>query len=79
MAHPSSPTLAAIAAIPPTLVLMTTEQTAELLNCSPITLAVDRVRRRWKVPFCRVGRCIRYDRAAVLRWLADRNPDMVEG
>jgi hypothetical protein len=26
------------------------------------------------VPFLRVGRAIRYDRNAVLRWLADRNP-----
>jgi len=61
-------------------VLLNTPETATLLHCSPKTLALDRVRRRWRVPFVRVGRCVRYDRAAVLRWLADRNPaDMAEG
>lgn len=60
-------------------VLLDTPETAALLRCSPKTLEVDRVRRRWKVPFLRVGRSIRYDRAAVLRWLANRNPaDLVE-
>ncbi len=61
-------------------VLLTTEGAAALLTCSPKTLEVDRVRRRWRVPFLRVGRSIRYDQAAVLRWLASRNPsEMVEG
>jgi excisionase family DNA binding protein len=55
-------------------VLLTTEQAAALLHCSPKTIALDRVRRRWKVPFLKVGRLCRYDRAAVLRWLADQNP-----
>jgi len=62
------------------LVLLTTEQAAALLTCSPKTLALDRVRRRWKVPFLHVGRCVRYDRSAVLDWLADRNPSaLLEG
>lgn len=61
-------------------VLLDTCETAALLRCSPKTLALDRVRRRWRVPFVKVGRCIRYDRAAVLRWLADRNPsELVAG
>ena len=54
--------------------LLTTDETAALLRCSPKTLEVDRCRRRWRVPFIRVGRNIRYDRTAVLKWLADRNP-----
>ena len=55
-------------------VLLDTDETAALLRCSPKTLALDRVRRRWRVPFVKVGRCVRYDRARVLAWLADRNP-----
>ncbi len=62
------------------LVLLDTNETAALLRCSPKTLCLDRVRRRWKVPFLRVGRSIRYDRAAVLAWLAARNPaELAEG
>lgn len=55
-------------------VLLDTDEVAALLHCSPRTLVLDRCRRRWKVPFLRIGRSIRYDQAAVLRWLADRNP-----
>lgn len=62
------------------LELLTTIETAALLSCSPKTLEADRVRKRWRVPFLRVGRAIRYDQAAVLRWLADRNPvELAEG
>ncbi|MCK6490394.1 MAG: helix-turn-helix domain-containing protein [Planctomycetes bacterium] len=62
-------------------VLLDTCETAALLRCSPKTLALDRVRRRWRVPFLKLGgRRVVYDRAAVLRWLADRNPsELVEG
>jgi hypothetical protein len=55
---------------------LTTAETADLLRCSPATLEVDRCRRRWCIPFLRIGRAIRYDRAAVLRWLADHNPPL---
>jgi len=64
---------------PTALVLLDTRETAALLRCSPKTLALDRVRRRWRVPFLKVGRCCRYDRAAVLAWLASRNPAEPEG
>jgi hypothetical protein len=70
MHSPSTPEPAA----PP--VLLDTAEAAALLRCSPKTLAIDRVRNRWRVPFLRVGRNIRYDRAAVLAWLADRNPNV---
>jgi hypothetical protein len=40
-------------------VLLTTQEAADLLRCSPATLEVDRVRHSWRVPF--------------LRWLADRD------
>jgi len=59
-------------------VLLDTTEAAALLRCSPKTLALDRCRRRWRVPFLRVGTCIRYDRDAVLRWLANRNPEASE-
>lgn len=55
-------------------VLLTTEQAAALLTCSPKTLALDRVRNRWRVPFLKIGRKVAYNQTSVLRWLADRNP-----
>jgi hypothetical protein len=58
----------------PLPVLLNTQEAAALLRCAPATLHLDRVRHRWKVPFLVISRrCIRYDRAAVLQWLADRN------
>ena len=73
-------TPSAIPAEPIVPVLLDTAETAALLRCSPNTLSTDRTRRRWQVPFLRVGRAIRYDRAAVLRWLAERNPaEMIRG
>lgn len=60
-------------------VLLTTAEAAALLRCAPATLEIDRCRARWRVPFCRVGRSIRYDRAAVLRWLAEHNAESAEG
>jgi len=60
--------------------LLRTVEVAALLRCSSKTLDVDRSRRRWGVPFLRVGRSIRYDRDAVLRWLADHNrSEVMEG
>lgn len=60
-------------------VLMKQAECATLLNCAPRTLEQDRIRRRWGVPFVKLGASVRYDRAAVLKWLADRNPQTVEG
>ena len=62
---------------PAALVLLDTVETANLLHCSAKTLSLDRVRRRWKVPYLKIGRKVVYDRAAVLRWLAVRNPAAV--
>jgi hypothetical protein len=71
MAHPAKE--------PALPVLLTTTETAALLTCSPKTLEADRCRRRWRVPFLRVGRAIRYDQQSVIKWLADRNPSEVIG
>ena len=73
------PTLATLPAAsaagsPETPTLLTTPEAARLLSVAPASLELDRIRRRWNVPFLRIGRAVRYDRSAVLRWLADRNP-----
>jgi len=57
-------------------VLLTTNEAASILRCAPKTLEQDRCRRRWNVPFVRVGRSIKYDQSAVLKWLADQNPSV---
>ena len=62
-------------------VFLTTAETAAFLRVSPATLAVDRCRRRWRVPFIKIGGRVVYDRNAVLRWIADRSnaPMQMEG
>ena len=57
--------------------LLTTNEAAAFLGCSPKTLEADRCRRRWNIPYLKVGKAVRYDRDAVLRWLRDRNPDAI--
>ncbi len=51
---------------------LTTPQAAELIGCAPATLELDRIRHRWRVPFLKIGRLVRYDRDAVLAWLASQ-------
>lgn len=48
---------------------LSTEQAAAFLGCSPKTLEADRCRRRWGVPFLRLGRRIVYDAQALKAWL----------
>ena len=48
---------------------LSTEEAARFLGCSPATLNADRCRRRWGVPFLRLGRRIVYDAAALRAWL----------
>lgn len=52
--------------------LLTEKQAAELLAVSPTTLATWRSRRRYALPFVRLGsaRAIRYRRADVLAFIA---------
>lgn len=64
---------AGIAPSGPALDLMTTEETATLLRCSPASLRSDICRRRWNIPFVRIGRSIRYNRPDVLAWVAAQN------
>lgn len=53
--------------------LISTAEAAALLGCAKATLNVDRCRRRWGVPFVRVGRLVRYRPSDLERWLAERN------
>jgi hypothetical protein len=50
---------------------LNTKEAAAFLGCAPQTLECDRVRRRWNVPFLRLGRKVIYDREALIRWLAE--------
>lgn len=58
---------------PPIGELLTTQEAAALLRVSADSLVADRCQRRWGVPFLRMGKRVLYDKAAVLRWLAERN------
>ena len=52
-------------------IFLTAKEAADLLNVSPVTLA------RWRLegsgpPFCKFGRTVRYERAALLNWARSR-------
>jgi hypothetical protein len=51
---------------------MTCEQAAAYLQCSPATLNKDRLTGLLQVPYCRMGRSIRYDRLALDAYLEGR-------
>jgi len=52
--------------------LLTTQEAAAMLGLSPGTLEVWRCLGRYNVPYIRLGRAIRYDRAALQQWIASR-------
>jgi hypothetical protein len=45
---------------------------AKILCISPGTLSVWRSRRRYPLPYVKLGHSVRYSRAAVLKFIADR-------
>ena len=53
-------------------VLLTTKQAAELLSLSENTLEVWRTTQRYPLPYIKVGRAVRYSRAACLEFLKSR-------
>jgi excisionase family DNA binding protein len=53
--------------------LMTVEETARLLKCSPATLRTDVSTKRWGIPFVKIGRCVRYNRPDVIAWVVAQN------
>ena len=52
--------------------LLTRREAAEFLNLRPQTLAVWHVTGQYSLPVVKVGRAVRYRRADLERWLAQR-------
>jgi excisionase family DNA binding protein len=52
--------------------LLSEQEAAALLTCSPGTLSVWRSTGRYNLPFLKVGRMVRYRRADLLAWLEAR-------
>ncbi len=52
--------------------LLNEKEAAELLDIAPGTLSVWRSVGRYSLPFYKVGRNVRYSRAALLAWLEAR-------
>jgi excisionase family DNA binding protein len=49
--------------------LLTTAEAAALLDVSPQTLEVWRCTKRYPLPFLKIGRNVRYQRAAILAFI----------
>jgi excisionase family DNA binding protein len=49
--------------------LLKTDEAAEFLRLSPATLEQDRVTKRMRIPFRRLGRAVRYHKRDLERWL----------
>ena len=48
------------------------KETAEYLNCSPVTLAKDRCDRKLGIPFYKLGRNVRYNIDDLETWMDSR-------
>lgn len=55
---------------PFTVDLIDEKTASEILNVAPGTLAVWRCTKRYRIPFIKVGRSVRYDRKALYAWIA---------
>lgn len=55
--------------------LLTEMQAAEILDVSPGTLAVWRCTKRYKIPYIKIGRNVRYSHTALQEWLASSTHD----
>ena len=53
-------------------VLLTTQEAAELLDVSAQTLEVWRCTKRYQLAYIKVGRNVRYSKAAILAFIAAR-------
>ena len=51
---------------------LTTSQAAAYIGIRPGTLEIWRAKGRYHIPFVRIGRLVRYDRADLDRWLKSR-------
>lgn len=52
--------------------LLNEKQAAEILGITPGTLTVWRCTNRYKIPFVKVGRSVRYSRKALQAWIDQR-------
>lgn len=55
--------------------LLTEVQAAEILDVSPGTLAVWRCTKRYKIPYIKIGRNVRYSQIALQEWIASCTHD----
>ena len=51
--------------------MLTTHEAAAFLKCSPRTLASDRSRKFWKVPYIKLGKRVLYDEAELAKWMKE--------
>ena len=52
--------------------LLEEKQAAEILDVKPGTMSVWRCTKRYKIPFIKVGRLVRYRRSDLEAWLESR-------
>jgi excisionase family DNA binding protein len=52
--------------------LLTTDEAAEFLGVSPGTLSVWRCVARYRLPFVKIGRNVRYDESDLVAWMESR-------
>jgi hypothetical protein len=50
-------------------ILLTQAQAAKIINCAPRTLEQDRIRRRWKIPYVKIGAMIRYRQSDLEKYI----------
>jgi excisionase family DNA binding protein len=58
--------------------LLTTDEAAEFLGVSPGTLCVWRCVARYRLPFLKIGRNVRYNQEDLLAWMESRKVHQVE-
>jgi excisionase family DNA binding protein len=58
--------------------LLTTDEAAEFLGVSAGTLAVWRCLARYRLPFVKIGRNVRYDESDLVTWMESRKVRQVE-
>jgi excisionase family DNA binding protein len=58
--------------------LLTTDEAAEFLGVSAGTLAVWRCLARYRLPFVKIGRSVRYDETDLVAWMESRKVHQVE-
>jgi excisionase family DNA binding protein len=63
---------------PVTAQLLTSEEAAEVLGVTAGTLACWRCLRRYRLPFVKIGRNVRYHESDLLAWIESRKVHQAE-